>query len=94
MGEQPPAKKQKISSKPEGSFPIVPKEQHASLKQFVAMKIKSYLGEEEATLIDFIMQHVTECKTAELLVPELEVVLEEDSLLFLQELWDKVQELQ
>jgi PWI domain len=53
----------------------------------VASQIKQYMGEEEATIIDFLFKLVTTQTTVTKL-------LEEDAPVFAQELWVKVHELQ
>jgi hypothetical protein len=77
---EPPAKKQKTLDP-------------ATLRDFVAHQIKSLMGEEEATLIDFIVKHVTEEKPMVGLIEELQPVLEEDTNKFVEALQAKMKEL-
>jgi inosine/xanthosine triphosphate pyrophosphatase family protein len=62
------------------------------LRDFVAQQIKQLLGEEEATLIDFILNHVSADKPLAALQEELKPVLEEDTGLFLDALKAKLQD--
>ena len=93
----PPSKRIKLDPNamdPSLSFPAVPEVARASLRVFVAERIKHFLGEEEQTLIDFILQHVLDRKPCQVLLDnELKDVLDEDAQPFLLQLWDKVQEL-
>ena len=58
-----------------------------TLKSWVVRKMVEYLGEEEATLTDFIMNKLlSHCKPQELL-KELAVVLDEDAEQFVIKLW-------
>jgi len=52
------------------------------------------MGEEEATLIDFLYSHILEGKATSELLQELQVVLEEEADSFLKAVWVKVQEVQ
>jgi hypothetical protein len=52
------------------------------------------MGEEEATLIDFLYTHILQGKATSELLQELQVVLEEEADGFLKAVWSKVQELQ
>ena len=52
--EQPPSKKPKLSSPPTSSIPI----DESLLRAHVAQQITHYMGVEEATLIDFCVNHV------------------------------------
>lgn len=57
------------------------------MKPWVAKKVMEYLGEEEATLIQFILNKLTaHCHPADLLA-ELETVLDEDAESFVMKLW-------
>ena len=78
---------------PTASFPALPEETTAILRTFMANQIKQYMGEEEATLIDFLYQQVVARATVAKLLQELQPVLEEDAPVFAQELWNKVHEL-
>lgn len=85
---EPAAKKPKLAG-----FAALPAAQHAPLRTWIAAAIVEYLGEEEATLIDFIVRHVVERKAPDHLLPELKEVLEEDADGFLDKLVAKVAEL-
>lgn len=80
-GGPPPTKKQKKALNPE------------ALRTFVAAQIKNLMGEEEATLIKFIVDHVVEEKPMPALVEELKQVLDEDTNEFLVALQKKLEEL-
>ena len=86
---EPPSKR----FKPDDSFPFIPVPSHATLRDFIASQIRNFLGEEEATLIDFIFHHVTSQKTVEGLLPELKDVLDEDANACLQAVFEKSHEL-
>lgn len=59
----------------------------SSLKSWVVRKIVEYLGEEEATLTEFIMNKLlSHCQPQDLLT-ELQVVLDEDTEQFVIKLW-------
>jgi hypothetical protein len=87
---EPPQKRQKTE---EGAFPSLPAACHEELRQFIGSQIKEYLGEEEASLVNFVSTFVLEGKTSAQLLPELREVLEEDAQAFLDSLWKKTQEL-
>ena len=90
--EEPLSKHPKLSL--EQPFPAVSDANAADLRTFMAASIQEYLGQEEATLIDFIYQHVLAQKTPEQLVPDLKQVLDEDADAFLEALFlNKVHEL-
>ena len=75
------------------SFPAIPGASYPALREFIASQIRHYLGEEEATLIDFIFNHVTAQKSTETLLPELKDVFEEDAQECLQAILAKTVEL-
>jgi hypothetical protein len=87
---EPPAKKARLDV---DSFPNIPADSHAALRSFISSQIRNYLGEEEATLIDFIFNHVTAQKTVESLLPELKEVLDDDAAACLQAILAKSVEL-
>lgn len=91
--EEPPSKKAKVDSSV--AFPsIMAPESRDNLRSYISQQIKQYLGEEEATLIDFIYNHVIEMKTGQELLPELiDVLGEDEGNDFFNKLWGKVQEL-
>jgi hypothetical protein len=66
------------------------------LEAFVTARVVHYVGEAERTLIDFVCRSVVESNTTsttwQSLRPELEIVLEEDAVPFLQQLWAFLQE--
>lgn len=97
-GDEPNAKRVKLSSAPKmeptSTFPALPDNYSAPLRAFVAQQIKQYMGEEEATLIDFLVKLVTTpTTTVAKLLEELQPVLEEDAPVVAQELWNQVHEL-
>lgn len=73
--------------------PIVDPSSIEQLRTFIAKEIKQLLGEEEATLIEFIHQHIVQQKSVQSLLPDLEQVLEEDAAQFLDALQRKSMEL-
>lgn len=87
--------------KPEGPTAVTaeppPKKQKRSVQDcrdemrgFIASQIKHYMGEEEDSLIGFILQHVLDEKPMLALLEELKGVLEEDADAFLQSLQSKI----
>ena len=95
-----PAKRAKLAAPPmdpTASFPALPSTPAVQepLRAFLASQIKQYMGEEEATLMDFLYKQVTRspATTVAKLLEELQPVLEEDAPVFAQELWNKVHEL-
>jgi hypothetical protein len=74
-------------------FPFIQEKDVSSIRIFVKEQLVEYLGEEEATLVDFIMNHIKdenkERGTAALL-EELEMVLEEDAKTFVVDLFGKI----
>jgi hypothetical protein len=102
-GEQPAAKKLKTSSTTSAtassspypsSFPPLPASTHTILREFLSKQIQEYLGEEEATLIDFLHAHILNGKATSELVDEVKLVLEEESPAFMEALWKRIAELQ
>lgn len=88
---EPAAKKAK--SHPT-SFPPLPPSNHAQLRNYLSQQVRESLGEEEATLIDFLYNHIIQCKATADLLQELQMVLEEEASSFLEALWQKIYELQ
>mmetsp|Transcript_13567 Transcript_13567/g.20027 ORF Transcript_13567/g.20027 Transcript_13567/m.20027 type:complete len:409 (+) Transcript_13567:47-1273(+) len=83
LSEEPPQKKIKLGD-----------DLIKVLRPFIAQQIAHYMGEEEETLIDFILKHVMEEKPIHPdLVTELQPVLEEDTNSFLQALETKLKQL-
>jgi hypothetical protein len=92
--EEPHAKKIKLDlSDSTIVFSAVRAESVDILRAFVAEKIRQYLGQEEADLIDFVHKHVLEQKSVSALQSDLADVLEEDAPAFLQAIYEKSQEL-
>ena len=90
--QPPPAKKVKLDlSNPAIAFPAIPSHQHDALCQFIAAQIQKYLGEEEATLIDFVFQYVMQQKSVAALLPELP--LDEDAAPFMSAVYKRAVEL-
>eukprot|EP00536_Pseudo-nitzschia_multiseries_P003757 jgi/Psemu1/284644/fgenesh1_pg.59_\ len=92
----PEAKKAKtpVSSYPSHFPSSLPPSSHPVLRQFLANQVKESMGEEEATLIDFLYTHILQGKGTSELFQELQVVLEEEADGFLKAVWAKVQEIQ
>ena len=93
QGQEPATKKQKVDDYP-ANFPPLSLSTHQELRDYLSSQIREYLGEEEASLIEFLHTHILGGKTTTELLAELQVVLEEDSAAFLQGLWKKIEELQ
>lgn len=95
-GREPASKKAKTSASEYPShFPsTLPPSSHPVLRQFLANQVKESMGEEEATLIDFLYTHILQGKATSELLQELEVVLEEEADAFLKAVWAKVREIQ
>jgi len=91
--DEPSNKKLKLDY-PLNFPPNLPVSCHATLRQFLANEVKNSLGEEEATLIDFLHKHILQGKATAELLQELKVVLEEEADAFLKAVWSKVKELQ
>jgi hypothetical protein len=75
-------------------FPPLSLEAVGTLKQYVTAQIMDYLGEEESTLIEFIVKELRKeggCTTASLL-EEMKVVLDEDAEEFVLGLYRKMTE--
>ena len=94
--EGPAAKR--IKSEPSeqhpSHFPPLPASTYAELREFLSTQIREYMGEEEATLIDFLYNHIVNGKATSDMLTELHSLLEEEAPMFLASLWKKVQELQ
>ncbi len=77
-------------------FPLLKDDQMPDVRKFVKEQIVEYLGEEEATLIDFVMNHLKkneiERKTQPLL-EEMALVLEEDGEPFVLAIFRKIVEI-
>jgi hypothetical protein len=92
--EGEPANKRAKSSPYPDNFPAtLAPSTHGLLRDFLTNQVKESLGEEEATLIDFLYNHILQGKSTSELLQELQVVLEEESEGFLQLVWAKVDEL-
>ena len=89
--DEPSNKKLKMDDYPLNFPPNLPESCHATLRQFLANEVKNSLGEEEATLIDFLYKHILQGKATAELLQELKVVLEEEADAFLKAVWSKVQ---
>lgn len=94
--DEPSSKKAKTStSEYPSNFPsTLPPSSHAMLRKFLANQVKESMGEEEATLIDFLYSHILQGKATTELLQELKEVLEEEADGFLKAVWAKVQEIQ
>lgn len=91
-GDEPASKK--VKGEYPSHFPSnLPVSYHPMLRQFLANQVKESMGEEEATLIDFLYTHILQGKTTAELLKELQVVLEEEADAFLKAVWTKVQEI-
>jgi PWI domain len=96
---EPPTKRIKLEdtawkSDPTVTSPVVPKAAAAAaLRIWMAQRIAQLLGEEEATLIDFVHERVLQQSAVASLLPELSDVLDEDAAPFLQSVLDYCHEL-
>jgi RNA-binding protein 25 len=59
----------------------------SKMKQWVVKKIVEYLGEEEETLIDFVVSKLKEHAQPDAILEELALVLEEDAEIFMTKMW-------
>jgi RNA recognition motif-containing protein len=59
----------------------------SKMKQWVVKKIVEYLGEEEETLIDFVISKLKEHSQPDAILEELALVLEEDAEIFTVKMW-------
>lgn len=57
------------------------------IKPWVIKKIVEYLGEEEATLTDFICSSILSKKTAESILSDIRVVLDDEAEVFVVKMW-------
>ncbi len=60
------------------------------MQPWVKKKIIEYLGEEEETLIAFILRQLKNHAAAQTIVDELQPVLEEDADVFVVSMWRKL----
>lgn len=74
-------------------FPATTLVQQEAIQKFVASEMKNLLGQDEPTLVHFIVQHVSSQKSVAALVPELQEVLDEDAPAFVVNLWNTIQTL-
>lgn len=85
--------KEKILS--DSHFPLLKEHQIPGIRKFVKGQIVEYLGEEEATLIDFVMNHLKKDEKERKITPlfeEMSMILEEDSEPFCVAVFRKVVE--
>uniref|UniRef100_A0A7S4MAX6 PWI domain-containing protein n=1 Tax=Odontella aurita TaxID=265563 RepID=A0A7S4MAX6_9STRA len=75
------------------AFPAVPGTKEADLKLYVTSQIVEYLGEEEETLIKFVMTEVLGRKETRGILEEMRGVLDEDAEAFVLGLYRKVEDL-
>ena len=76
-----------------GHFPLLEENQFPGIRKFVKDQIVEYLGEEEATLIDFVMNYLKKeekDRGTTGLLDEMKMVLEEDGETFVLDLFRKV----
>jgi hypothetical protein len=92
--DEPASKKARTEQYPTHFPSALPPSSHPVLRQFLANQVKESMGEEEATLIDFLYTHILQGKATSELLQELQVVLEEEADGFLKAVWTKVQEIQ
>ena len=96
--DDPASKKAKTSGSTSdypSHFPSsLPPSSHAMLRQFLANQVKESMGEEEATLVDFLYNHILRGKATSELLQELQDLVEEEADGFLKAVWTKVQEIQ
>lgn len=93
-----PATKRARTGDNKNDYPInfpatLPPHTHPILRDFLTNQVKESLGEEEATLIDFVYNHVLQGKSTADLLQELNLVLEDEADGFLQTVWARVDDL-
>jgi len=75
-------------------FPLLRKDHMPDIRKFVKEQMVEYLGEEEATLIDFVMNYLKKENEKERvttgLLEEMKIVLEEDSEAFVFDVFQQV----
>lgn len=99
--EEPAAKRAKTETAPATTpldatqpFPLFAMEQKPVVREYVSKQITQLLGEKEESLVDFVMEHVTNpAAKIESYMPDLQEVLEEDANGFMQQLLEYVQSL-
>lgn len=57
------------------------------IKPWVTKKIVEYIGEEEATLTDFICSSIMSKKSAETILSDIRVVLDDEAEVFVVKMW-------
>jgi RNA-binding protein 25 len=57
------------------------------VKPWVAKKVKEYLGEEETTLVEFIVSNIQKHVSANTMLEQLEAILDEEADMFVLKLW-------
>ena len=62
----------------------------SNIRPWVTEKIVEYLGEEEVTLIDFVIHQISKHCTPKDMLEELTMVLDEDAEVFVVSLWEKL----
>lgn len=74
------------------TFPLLLPHTVENIKSFVISQIDEYLGEEEATMIDFVMKHLQQKtgRTVSALFEEMKIVLEEDAEAFVVDLYKQI----
>jgi hypothetical protein len=93
QSDGPASKKAKTGDYP-AIFPPISPSTYTQLRDYLRQQVREVLGEEEATLIDFLYNHIIQGKATSELLQELQMVLEEEANNFLKSLWNKVYELQ
>lgn len=94
VASEPPTKRIKTDDDDWQSHPLsIPSTALPLLREFCAIQIQQLLGEAEASLVDFCTQQVSDHKTIQQFLPELQDVLEEDAVGFCERLYQKVLEL-
>jgi hypothetical protein len=92
--EGPAAKRTRTGDGYPVNFPAtLPPHTHPVLRAFLTNQVRESLGEEEATLIDFVYGHVLQGKSTAELLQELHLVLEDEAEGFLRTVWAKVDDL-
>ena len=77
-------------------FPLVKEKTFPDIRKYVKEQIIEYLGEEEATLIDFVMNHIKKPEAERMtktLLEEMRDVLDEDAETFVLDVFKKVVEI-
>jgi len=60
---------------------------HERMRPWISKKIKEFLGEEETTLIDYIVSSTQEHVKASQMLDRLQIILDEEAEMFVLKMW-------